>query len=100
MTWLVNGLDDTGRFEHTVQAGGKHTFMLYGYPGATIYVSASGRQAHIRVGALENGRFPNNDRLHDYLREHAYQTARTYGENVFVLRPKQVGRVLSIIGVR
>ena len=51
--WLVNGLDNTGRFEHTRQASGYHTFMLYGYPGATIKVLPSGRWAHIRVGALE-----------------------------------------------
>ena len=58
--WLVNSLDNTGRFEHTRQASsGVHTLMLYGYDHATIYVLPSGRWAHIRVDALENGRFPN-----------------------------------------
>ena len=98
---LANVLKRTGRFEHTRQASsGIHTFMLYGYDHATIYVLPSGRRAHIRVNALVNGRFPNNDRLQEYLREHVRKTDRAWGDNLFVLRPRQLGRVLEIIGVR
>ena len=64
---------------------------------ATLYVTPSGAEFHIRSGALENQRFPNNDRLYDYVRRHGAETDWE-GDNAFVLPTMHLAEVLAIIG--
>ena len=72
------------------------TCRLVGHYGATIYVPASGVVFHIRVGALENQRFPNNDRLYLYARENGDVT-EWQDDNAYVLDTSLLPRVLDII---
>ena len=67
--------------------------------GAAIYAQTNDSEVHIRVGALDNGRFPNNGRLHDFVREHAHGTVRSPGNSshAYKLRSQHLGQVIRII---
>ena len=67
--------------------------------GASIYVIGNESEFHIRIGALENDRFPNNQRLYDFARVHAHGTA--HGEEnaaySYRLNSRHLGAVVDII---
>ena len=56
--------------------------MLHGVSRASIYFRPYVRKAdelHVIVGALERGRFPNNERLHQFVRQHSHGMAHGAG---------------------
>ena len=67
-------LRDSGLFnECDPQENGSVCFTVLGEPGASIYFKPYVRKAdelHVIVSALELGRFPNNERLHQFVRQH------------------------------
>ncbi len=96
----VGRLNRSGRFEHHRTAAGRwDRFTLYGYDHASIYVEPSDRRFYIFAGAIENRRFPNTDRLHDYLCRRGKLVGGVYGPHRYVLTVHHLHRVLEIIGV-
>ena len=97
-------LRDSGLFsERPEQRGGSVCFAVIGdngpIYGASIYVARRGLELHIRPSALENGRFPNNQRLHDFVRRHARGTAR--GEDnpahAYILGTEHTEEIIEVI---
>lgn len=87
----------TGRFTTVRQPStGTVTCTLATHYGATIYVVASGREFHIRTGALEFPRFPNYARLYSYVRQYGHET-RWVNDNSYVLPACRIADVLEII---
>ncbi len=67
--------------------------------GASIYVLQSDRVFEIRLGALENQRFPNNQRLYDFVLEHNHGMRHGEGDPAesFQLDGEFIDRVIEII---
>ena len=97
-------LRDSGLFrELPPQAAGSVCFQVMAEDGplrgASIYVARRGLELHIRVGALENGRFPNNRRLYDLVVRHAHGTAHGQENAAYAYRlaAEHVGEVIEVI---
>ena len=94
-------LRDSGLFrELDPQANASVCFQLIeGQRGASIYVLGHDQEAHVRVSALENGRFPNNHELHDFVRNHAHGMAHGEGNSAYSFRlaGERVAQVIEII---
>ena len=89
----------TGRFTVNRQpTTGVLTCKLLDHYGATIYITSVG-DFHIRVGALEHQRFPNDDHLYRYVREHGTVT-QWRNDNSYVLAPSHIDDVMGIIVAR
>ena len=90
-------------FEHTPQATGSVCFQVeeMGTPmrGASIYVVRGESEVHIRVRALELDRFPNNQRLSDFVSSNAHGTVRRVRNpaHAYRLASEHVGDVIDII---
>ena len=67
--------------------------------GASIYVVGNESEFHIRVGALEKDRFPNNQRLYDFVRRNAHGTAHGEENSAYAYRlaSEHLGVVTEII---
>ena len=93
-------LRDSGLFnELGPQGNGSVCFQMEAAPrGASIYVTGNGREIHIWRGPLDTGKFPNNQPLHDYIREHAHNDA-VHGERrpAYALHAEHVDSVIRII---
>ena len=95
-------LRDSGLFnERDPQSNGSVCFQMRAAPrGASIYVAENGRELHIRHSPLDRGKFPNNQRLGDYVREHTHNDA-VHGEGnrayAYALHAEHVGEVIGII---
>ena len=97
-------LRDSGLFdERPPQSNGSVCFqveemgaLVY---GASIYVVRSESEIHIRVSALENDRFPNNQRLSDFVSRNAHGTVHGTGNSAYAYRlaSEHVGTVIDII---
>ena len=69
--------------------------------GASIYVARDDSELHIRAAALDNGRFPNNRRLYDFVLEHAQGTIRGAGNPSYAYRlaSGHASEIIDIIGI-
>ena len=80
---MIQRLQDIGLFEESdPQANGSVCFTVLGRPDASIYFRPYVRKAdelHVIVGALEGGNFPNNERLHQFVRQHSHGMAHGAG---------------------
>ena len=67
--------------------------------GASVYVVRNESEFHIRVGALENNRFPNNQRLHDFVVEHQHGTGHGEENSAYAYRlaSEHIGAAIEII---
>ena len=87
----------TGRFAIRRQPSTSvDTCSLRGHYAATIFVTASRRQFHIRKSALDLQRFPNNDRLYRYARQHGRLT-RWISDNAYVFDASHIAVVLRLL---
>lgn len=88
--------------ERRPQANGSICFQVLegGRPisGASVYALPNG-ELHIRVRALELGKFPNNEELQDYIIRHNDGTVHGEGNSAYAYRLDglHVGRVIGII---
>ena len=95
-------LRDSGLFnERDPQRNGSVCFQVKDAPrGASIYVTANERELHIRYSPLGIDKFPNNQRLHDFIQEHTHNDA-VHGEGnparSYALHIKYVYEVIMII---
>ena len=97
-------LRDSGLFEELPpQRNGSVCFQVLeeGNPryGASVYVVRNESEFHIRVGALESNRFPNNQRLYDFVVEHQHGTAHGEENSAYAYRlaSKHIGAAIEII---
>ena len=67
--------------------------------GASLLVAGDESEIFIRAAALDNGRFPNNRRLYDFVLEHARGTVRGAGNPSYAYRlaGEHAGCVIEII---
>ena len=87
-----------GFFERPQQKNGTVCFTMNGRVGASIYVMAGGEFA-IRVQALHNRRFPNSDKLEDYVSKYSHRMEGhvANGRYAYALRESHIEQVLRII---
>ena len=97
-------LSDSGLFnELPPQSNGSVCFQVEEMGavvrGASIYVVRSDSEMHIRVGALENNRFPNNRQLAEFVRRNAHGTVHGAGNSSYAyqLASGHVGAVINVI---
>lgn len=97
-------LRDSGLFtERPPQSNGSVCFQVtqddVPLRGASIYVVAGEQEIHIRVGALENGRFPNNRQLLEFVVRYSYGTAHGVGNSAYAhkLASRYVREAIHII---
>ena len=83
-------LMDSGHFEEVSrQSDGTERFLVRDQEtggthfGSAIFVQPNDHEVHIRIGALENDRFPNSRRLHDFLRENALEMRHGQGNSSY-----------------
>ena len=98
----IQQLRDSGLFnERDPQSNGSVCFTVQGWEDASIYFRPYATKAdelHIWRGPLDSGKFPNNQRLHDYIREHAHRDAyHGKGTPAYTLHIKYVYEVIMII---
>ena len=100
----IQQLIDSGIFEElSRQANGTVRFGVLeeGNPrrGATVYFVRNESEFHIRVGALENNRFPNNQRSYDFVVEHQQGTAHGEENSAYAYRlaSEHIGAAIKII---
>ena len=67
--------------------------------GTSIYVSREDSESHIRAAAPDNGRFPNNLRLYDFVPWHAWGSVRGAGNPscAFRLASGHAGEIIYLI---
>ena len=65
--------------------------------GASIYVTRGEGFFEIRRGALEYGRFPNNQRLYEFVRSNAYKTTHCSTDPTFRLQGRYINSVIEMI---
>ena len=63
------------------------------YPHSSIYVQPNDREIHITESLLENCRFPNNSRLHAFLRSNA----RMASQGRHVLDERHIPAMIRIL---
>ena len=88
---IVEMLRDSPDFaELAPQSGGSVCFQvirggarLY---GASVYVARDSSEFHIREQALENGRFPNNGRLYEFVLANSHGTVCGAGNPSYAYR--------------
>ena len=105
MVSATQTLRNSGLFrELSTQEDGEVCFQVIGPDGrvtlgASIYVQPNDREIHIRTRALENGKFPNNARLFDYVRLHSYGMARSEGNpsHAYRVAASRLDRIAEII---
>ena len=73
--------------------------LRHGQRGASIYVLQSDRVFEIRLGALENQRFPNSQRLYDFVLDHNHSMRHGRGNSAesFQLDGELIDQVIEII---
>ncbi len=64
--------------------------------GATIYVMRNDADFRIRIPALDNARFPNNERLRAFVHAHAHRCVRE-GDPAYEVASEYLGAVIRII---
>lgn len=81
----------------TVQrSNGTTTFRIAGIErGATIYVPRGDRHFAIITSTLENGHFPNNERLYAFVRRNGRPI--TTGGGAYRLGGQNIGRAIELI---
>ena len=100
----IQQLRDSGLFnERGPQGNGTVCFQMEEWEDASIYFRPYATKAdelHIMHSPLDLGKFPNNQRLHDYIREHAHRDA-VHGERnparAYALHVEHVDVVIRII---
>ena len=100
----IQQLRDSGLFdERGPQSNGSVCFTVQGWEDASIYFRPYATKAdelHIMHSPLNLDKFPNNQRLHDYIREHAHRDAY-HGESdparSYTLYAEHVDVVIMII---
>ena len=77
----------------------KVSFQVRGRRGATIFVAHDESEFLIREQALQNNRFPNNEKLYDLVLSHAHGTVRGKGHptNDFRLSSEHIEEVIELI---
>lgn len=94
-------LRDSGLFrECPPQTNGSVCFQLHmAERGASIYVVRNELEVHIRARALRVGRFPNNQRLSDFVVRNAHGTIRGPENSAYAYRlaSEHIGAVLDIV---
>ena len=93
----VSGLFNDGRWQQS--SNHKVFFQVRGWRGATIFVAHDESEFLIREGALQNNRFPNNEKLYDFVRSNAHGTVRGKGHptNDFRLSSEHIEEVIEFI---
>ena len=99
---MIQRLRDSGLFEeHDPQGNGSVCFTVLGRTGASIYYRPYVRKAdelHIIVGALERGNFPNNERLHRFVRQHSHDMAHGRAVNYsYRLATAHIDELIDIV---
>ena len=88
--------------ERSPQYNGTICFQVLGnggpISGASVYALPNG-ELHIRVKALELGKFPNNDELHHYIIRHSDGTlrGRDNAAHAYRLDGHHVGSLIEIV---
>ena len=90
-----SGLFDDGKLQ---PSNGTVSFQVTGRKGATIYVTKSEREIQIFDRAFTNNNFPNNRKLHDFVRRHKHGMAREDNPNrAFKLKGEHIAEVIEVI---
>ena len=97
---IVAYLIGSGLFKYMkLHEDGAERLQVVCYPYASVYVHEREHIVHIRTGAFRNFRFPNNERLHEFVRIHA--APELYGEGnakeAYELGGHHVAKVVEII---
>ena len=99
---VTQRLRDSELFEEGNRQGkGTVRFWVRGWPRSTIYVQANDQEVHIRDNAFQIGRFPNNDGLYDFVRNHAGGTVHGEGNASYAHRlgGEHIAQVIDLIRV-
>lgn len=93
----VSGLFNDGR--RLQSSNHKVFFQVRGWRGATIFVTHDESEFLIREGALQNNKFPNNEKLYDFVRSNAHGTVRGKWRptNDFRLRSEYIEEIIELI---
>lgn len=100
---VMGQLRDSGLFDE-YRPDGKRTvrFVVTGWKFASIWVLKNDREVHIRESAFTafgKGRFPNNDRLHEFVHTRARPGVRFRSESdpTYILDAEHIPEVIEII---
>ena len=91
--------------EASHQASGVTRFLVRkvgtgrAYRSSSIYVQPNDREIHIAESTLANGRFPNNDRLYQFIRDNEQGTRHGAGNSAyaFVLHERHIPGMIRIL---
>ncbi len=91
-----SGLFDENDPQNRPVHRGAQCFRLTGAErGASIYATDLGH-FQIREGALENGRFPNNARLYEFVRANSFGISSNNARGIMI-RDSHIAEVVDII---
>lgn len=99
-TSIKQQLEGSGLFDDgNLQKNGSVSYQVKGAYAATIYVTKNEREIHIRSGALQKNRFPNNENLHDFARKNKLKMAHGKGSSnySYVLNIGHTAEIIRII---
>ena len=96
---VVNHLIDGGLFEELSTQPSNDTVRLgvIGYRHATVYVPRGDREMAITLSAFRNERFPNNERLHEFLRDNGRIVHRNASNEAYQIGGEHVAGVIALI---
>ena len=91
--------------EASLQASGVARYLVKNietgrtYRSSSIYVQPNDREIHIAESTLENGRFPNNARLYQFIRDNEQGTRHGAGNSAyaFVLHVRHIPGMIRIL---
>ena len=91
-----SGLFDEGSPQ---PSSGTVHFQVKGMNAAAIYVLKNEREIHLRDGALRNNRFPNNQKLYDFVRRYKHGMAHGEGNSAyaFKLEGEHITEIIEMI---
>ena len=81
------------------QGSGTIRFWVSEWPSSSIYVQPNGQEVHIRDQAFRNSRFPNNERLYEFVRNHTSGTVHGEGNAAYAHRlgGEHIAQAIDII---
>ena len=96
---VMQQLRESGLFrERPPQGNGSVCFATIGWQHASVYAQGNDREVHITVSAFRNHRFPNSDRLHEFVCSHSHGMAHGVNPNrSYRLDGEHVPEVIEII---
>ena len=100
-TSVMQQLEDSGLFDdgEPQPSTGTVSFQVKGKYAARIYVTKTEQEFHIRDSALRNNRFPNNQKLYDFVRrrKHGMEHGEGNSAYAFKLSREHIAEVIELI---